>query len=297
MKFPWTTSIVDVLKNDSKLDEKLQHVAKCEFQNITKKNVFSVITFSLSLLAMVKHKEDISKVVEELGPALTHKEVDIRLKGTKFLSDLLRSLPHDLLNETQISFIVTFYCDRMKDHHSIAPQVISGLLTIVKMKQLPRTCPVQILQQLFANIPCQSQVRGDRSNIFYIIQHLSDNFQPELEAMGADFIYGVIQAVEGERDPRNLVFLFEFMPRFISSYSLRHLTEEMFEVFSCYFPIDFHPSPKDPQAITRDGLAKKLASCLCASKNFAEFCFPLALEKLDSDLSVAKLDSLNLLVG
>lgn len=30
MKFPWTTSIVDVLKSDSKLDEKLQHVAKCE---------------------------------------------------------------------------------------------------------------------------------------------------------------------------------------------------------------------------------------------------------------------------
>lgn len=29
MKFPWTTSIVDVLKSDSKLDDKLQHVAKC----------------------------------------------------------------------------------------------------------------------------------------------------------------------------------------------------------------------------------------------------------------------------
>lgn len=251
----------------------------------------------LKLLAMVQHKEDISKVVEELEPALTHKEVEIRLKGTKFLSDLLRNLPYDLLTETQISFIASFYCDRMKDHHSIAPQVVSGILAIVKMKNVPRTSPVSILQHLFANIPCQSQVRGDRSIIFSIIQHLSDNYQPELEAMGADFIYGVIQAVEGERDPRNLVFLFEFMPRFINSYSLRHLTEEMFEVFSCYFPIDFHPSQNDPMAITRDGLAEKLSTCLCASKSFAEFCFPLALEKLDSDLSVAKLDSLNLLVG
>lgn len=185
----------------------------------------------------------------------------------------------------------------MKDHHSIAPQVVSGLLAIVKMKNLPRTAPVLILQNLFANIPCQSQVRGDRANIFSIIQHLSDNFQPELEAMGADFIYGVIQAVESERDPRNLVFLFEFMPRFISSYPLRHLTEEMFEVFSCYFPIDFHPSPNDPMAITRDGLAEKLSSCLCASKDFADHCFVLALEKLEGDLSVAKLDSLHLLVS
>jgi hypothetical protein len=30
MKFPWTTSIVDVLKDDNKVDEKLEHVAKCE---------------------------------------------------------------------------------------------------------------------------------------------------------------------------------------------------------------------------------------------------------------------------
>ena len=250
-----------------------------------------------NFLALVQHKEDISKVVEELGPALTHKEVDIRLKGTMFLSNLLISLPNDLMDEKQLTFISAFYCDRMKDHHSIAPQVISGLLAVIKMKNLSRASPVMILQQLFANIPCQSQVRGDRANIFSIIQYLSDNFQPELTAMGVDFVYGVVQACEGERDPRNLVFLFEFLPRFISNFPLRHLTEEMFEVFSCYFPIDFHPSPNDPQAITRDVLAGKLSTCLCASKDFAESCFTLALEKLDSDLSVAKLDSLNLLVS
>jgi DNA repair/transcription protein MET18/MMS19 len=247
--------------------------------------------------ALSQHKDDISKVVEELGPALTHKEVDIRLKGMKFLSDLLKKLPSDLLDEKQLQFIVTFYCDRMKDHHSIVPQVICGLVEIVDMKNLPRNAPVQILQQTFANIPCQSQVRGDRGNIFTLLQQLSDRYQPELDAMGADFVYGVIQAVEGERDPRNLVFLFDFMPRFIQTYKLRHLTEEMFEVFSCYFPIDFHPSPNDPQAITRDKLAEKLATCLCASKGFAEYCYPLALEKLEGDLTVAKLDSLNLLVS
>ena len=250
-----------------------------------------------SFVALVQHKEDISKVVEELGPALTHKDADVRLLGTKFLSNLLQNLPNDLLSEQQVEFITKFYCDRMKDHHSIAPQVIIGLLAIVKMTNLPKSAPVLILQQLFANIPCQNQVRGDRANIFSLIQYLADKYQPEFEAMGADFIYGVIQAVEGERDPRNLVFLFEYMPRFISTYSLRHLTEEMFEVFSCYFPIDFHPSPNDPQAITRDFLALKLSSCLCASQGFAESCFTLALEKLDTDMKVAKLDSLNLLVS
>ena len=215
----------------------------------------------------------------------------------KFLSDILKTLPEELLNATQLNFITTFYCDRMKDHHSIAPQVINGLLAIIKMQQLPRELPVTILQHLFQNIPCQSQLRGDRANIFLIIQCLADNYVPEMTTMGADFIYGVINAMDGERDPRNLLFLFEYMPKFMASYSLRHLSEEMFEVFSCYFPIDFHPSPNDPEAITRDLLAEKLSQCLCSSKDFAEACTTLALEKLDSDLKVAKLDSLQLLVS
>jgi DNA repair/transcription protein MET18/MMS19 len=232
-----------------------------------------------------------------LGPALTHKETDIRLKGTKFLSDLLKSIPIDFLTQTQIEFITQFYCDRMKDHHSIAPEVINGVLAIVKMKNIPHNLAPIILQQLTTNIPCQSQTRGDRSNIFQIVQVLSENCQTELEAMGADFIYNVIQTVDGERDPRNLLFLFEFMPKFISSYPLKHFVEEMFEVFSCYFPIDFHPSPNDPKAITRDLLSEKLELCLCAHKEFAQYCYPLALEKLDTDLTVAKLDSLSLMVS
>lgn len=247
--------------------------------------------------ALVKKRGDISMVLEELGPALTHKDTEIRLKAMKFFSDLLKNIPNDFLKQEQLTFIIQFYCDRMKDHHSIAPQVICGLLAIVQMKNFPRSNIVQILQLLFAQIPCQSQVRNDRANIFSIIQHVSDNFQPELEAWGTDYVYGVIQAIDGERDPRNLLFLFEFMPRFISTYPLKHFNEEMFEVFSCYFPIDFHPSPNDPKAITRDLLAEKLKTCLCASKDFAQFCYPLALEKLDSELTVAKLDSLSLLVS
>lgn len=245
----------------------------------------------------MKKRGDISVVVEELGPALTNKETDIRLKGTQFLSNLLKALPNDFLNQLQIEFIVKFYVDRMKDHHSIFPEIINGIMAIVKMKNFPQKQAPEVLNQMFSQIPCQSQTRGDRTNIFTIIQILSENCHDELEALGADFIYGVIQQIDGERDPRNLLFLFEFMPKFINSYPLKHFTEEMFEVFSCYFPIDFHPSPNDPKAITRDALAEKLEVCLCANKDFAQPCYTLALEKLDTDLTVAKLDSLSLMVS
>ncbi|XP_067215509.1 MMS19 nucleotide excision repair protein homolog isoform X2 [Linepithema humile] len=47
--------------------------------------------------------------------------------------------------------------------------------------------------------------------------------------------------------------------------------------------------------VTREDLAKKLAPCLCAVPDFADYCIPLIIEKSYSSLRVAKLDSLNLL--
>lgn len=126
---------------------------------------------------------------------------------------------------------------------------------------------------------------------------------------------GIISAVDGERNPRNLVLLFNWFPKFLKTVNLGHLTEETFEILACYFPVDFKAPTQDPnvrkicaiyhlstvnvllQPITRETLADSLAPCLTAIPQFAEFCFSLALEKLDSSLEIAKLDSLKLLVN
>lgn len=47
--------------------------------------------------------------------------------------------------------------------------------------------------------------------------------------------------------------------------------------------------------VTREDLAEKLAPCLCAVLEFADYCLPLIIDKSYSTLRVAKLDSLNLL--
>lgn len=118
-----------------------------------------------------------------------------------------------------------------------------------------------------------------------------------MKTLGPDFLYGVITSMDGERDPRNLLFLFNFLPKFLEKIPLGHLVEEMFEVISCYYPIDFHPSPNDPAPVTRDDLAAALCPCLCAIPEFAEHCLVLLIEKLDSSLRIAKIDSLILLVS
>lgn len=69
--------------------------------------------------------------MEELGPFVTEKDVKIREKGICALSIILFYLPKDFLNEAELGFITSFYCDRLKDHHNIIPVVLKGILSIV----------------------------------------------------------------------------------------------------------------------------------------------------------------------
>jgi DNA repair/transcription protein MET18/MMS19 len=68
----------------------------------------------------------------------------------------------------------------------------------------------------------------------------TENSVTELKLLGPDFVFGVISMVDGERDPRNLLQLFSMFPHFIRTFPLGHLTEEMFEIMACYFPVDFY---------------------------------------------------------
>ena len=234
-------------------------------------------------------------VVEELGPFLIEKDVSLREKGINALSTILSHLPNDFLNETELCFLTKFYCDRLKDHHTIIPTVLKGILTIVQMNHLPKDSPAHILRAFFDNVQCQSQSASDRYNIYLILTILLQNRTEDLKSMGPDLIYAIINTIDGERDPKNLILIFTILPHFMKEFSLGHLTEEMFEVISCYFPVDFNSSGAQGLQITREDLAEKLAPCLCAVPEFACHCIPLILDKLFSNVKVAKMDSLNLL--
>ncbi|XP_055375372.1 MMS19 nucleotide excision repair protein isoform X2 [Condylostylus longicornis] len=267
------SDIKDSFKNDEALELKVKEITK----------------------DLKDGKYDISNFVESIGFALTSSAIEDRVNGTRLLSAVLNGIPEDALSDGQVKFIVDFYCDRIKDHHNVYPHIINGLLSIIQMKNLPEGSVTKIYVAFFQNLACQSQIRSDREKIFKIFKITSEKNSKELIKMGGDFLYGVINAIDGERDPRNLEFIFNFMPEFINKYPLLHLAEEMFEIFACYFPIDFNPSKTDPSSITRDNLANSLCNCLVASSEFIKFAVPLALEKLESDLITAKLDSMELL--
>lgn len=130
-------------------------------------------TFSSFQIDIGAKKLDLIGFVEALGPHLTTTDVDIRAKTMHLLSSTLSNLDADFLNAVQLNFITTFYCDRLKDHHSVVPNTLTGIEALIKMPNLPDECAARLLQAIFQNVPCQSQVRDDRSRIFRIIAGLT----------------------------------------------------------------------------------------------------------------------------
>ncbi|CAD0201665.1 unnamed protein product [Chrysodeixis includens] len=245
---------------------------------------------------IISGRLDIADLVENMAGVLTNKDPENRAKGMSFYTKILKGLPNDYLNDLQVKFISKFYIDRLKDNHRVIPPVIEGYSVLIDMTEYNIDNCRDFLTVLFREVTCQSQLRQDRYTIYLIIKKLCEKDIDYVKNLGPDFVYGVISAMDGERDPRNLVFLFEFLQFFLKSVPLGHLAEEMFDVISCYYPIDFHPSPEDPAAVTREQLANGLCPCLCAVQEFGESCIILLVEKLDSNLRLAKIDSLRLLL-
>lgn len=242
-------------------------------------------------------KFKILDVVESLGSCLTSTEPRTRARGVQLLSQTLQQC-YSLLTEKEVQVLTVFYENRLKDHHLLAPPVLQGLKALSMSQVLPKGLAVSILKALFQEVHVQSLMQIDRHSVYSIISNFMESREEELKGLGSDFTYGFIQAMDGEKDPRNLLLAFKLARDIIvKKFAMGPFVEEFFEVTSCYFPIDFSPPTSDPHGITQEELVLSLRAVLTATTQFAEFFLPLLIEKLDSDMQSAKLDSLQTLTA
>uniref|UniRef100_A0A671TVJ1 MMS19 nucleotide excision repair protein n=1 Tax=Sparus aurata TaxID=8175 RepID=A0A671TVJ1_SPAAU len=232
------------------------------------------------------------QLVEALGLSLTSSQPHTRARGVQLLSEVLQEC-YGGLTEREVEVLIAFYENRLKDHYVITPPVLQGLRALTKCTALPPGSAVSMLRSLFQDVHVQVRLAFVKQNCVF----LCDSFT-ELKGLGADFVFGFVQSMDGERDPRNLLLAFQIAKSIVHrGYDLGKFTEELFEVTSCYFPIDFSPPPNDPHGITREELILTLRDVLAGTPQFAEFLLPLIIEKLDSDVQSAKLDSLQTLTA
>uniref|UniRef100_A0A803SSI7 MMS19 nucleotide excision repair protein n=1 Tax=Anolis carolinensis TaxID=28377 RepID=A0A803SSI7_ANOCA len=211
------------------------------------------------------------------------------------LSEVLMQC-YSLLQEQEVTHLVLFYENRLKDHHLVIPSVLQGLEALSMCEALASGLAVSVLKAIFQEVHVQSLLQLDRHTVYSIIINFMSSREAELKSLGADFTFGFIQVMDGEKDPRNLLIAFQIVRDIIvKGYALGPFAEELFEVTSCYFPIDFNPPPNDAHGIQRGDLIVSLRAVLTATPIFAEFLLPLLIEKMDSDVQSAKLDSLQTL--
>ncbi|XP_077482044.1 MMS19 nucleotide excision repair protein homolog [Stigmatopora argus] len=244
----------------------------------------------------VKNKEfTVLQLVEALGLSLTSTHPQTRARGVKLLSEVLEDCYGDLTKK-EVEVLVAFYENRLKDHHVTTPPVLQGLGILTKCPLLPPGAAISILKSVFQDVHVQSLTLLDRAAVYKMLINIMDTREAELKNLGADFVFGFVQSMDGERDPRNLLLAFQIAKKIVHrGYNLGTFSEELFEVTSCYFPIDFTPPPNDPHGIMRDELIQELRQVLAGTPKFAKFLLPLIIEKLDSDVQSAKLDSLQTL--
>uniref|UniRef100_A0A8C5B099 MMS19 nucleotide excision repair protein n=1 Tax=Gadus morhua TaxID=8049 RepID=A0A8C5B099_GADMO len=228
------------------------------------------------------------------SPSLTSNTPHTRARGVQLLSLVIQQCYGDL-SESEVEVLIAFYENRLKDHYVIIPFVLQGLKALVSgFSLLPAGSAVSMLRSLFQDTHVQVSLHCP-----FVFELFTCSFySPELKGLGADFVFGFVQSMDGERDPRNLVLAFQIANNIIHrGYDLGKFAEELFEVTSCYFPVDFSPPPNDPHGITQETLILSLRAVLAGTPRFAEFLLPLIIEKLDSDIQSAKIDSLQTLVS
>uniref|UniRef100_A0A8C9VZR5 MMS19 nucleotide excision repair protein n=1 Tax=Scleropages formosus TaxID=113540 RepID=A0A8C9VZR5_SCLFO len=236
----------------------------------------------------------ILQLVEALGPTLTSSQSQTRARGIQLLSHVLSECS-GRLSEKEVEVLVAFYENRLKDDYVVTPHVLHGIKAL--SPAWPPGLAISVLKSLFQDVHVQvsSSTFQPHAVPTFLFPCL---YSTELKGLGADFVFGFVQAMDGERDPRNLLLAFQIARNILHrGYELGSFTEELFEVTSCYFPIDFSPPPNDPHGITQQELILALRAVLTGTVCFAEFLLPLVIEKLDSDIQSAKLDSLQTLAA
>ena len=139
-----------------------------------------------------------------------------------------------------------------------------------------------------------------RKQCFEIFTILLAKNKAAVVQLQGDFVFHVMQAIDGEKDPRNLLLVFNLMHSIVIAMpkDFERFAEECFELISSYFPITFKQKTditvEDP--VTSDDLRKALDNCFAACPSFAPYAVPFFLEKLSSSLVDAKLQTFHVIL-
>lgn len=168
-----------------------------------------------------------------MGEILTNTDPFIRAKGAHVLasvinssgssastgvgkangkSNLLQPTPnatHRLICILIGSVLLNFLLDRMYDKPSV-PYILDALTGLVQGEAILKVDLLEIPKRMFAELTVQSFQHTVRYTALRLLDLvLENNLDGLVKTMNNEFLFGYIQALDGEKDPRNLMLAFK----------------------------------------------------------------------------------------
>ncbi|KAI8838884.1 Dos2-interacting transcription regulator of RNA-Pol-II-domain-containing protein [Chytriomyces cf. hyalinus JEL632] len=231
-----------------------------------------------------------------MSEALASSDPFERARATAFLSSVLSDgdaawLRSDKADKNTVSVLMDFYSSRLHDQTSVA-DLLHGILALLASPVVTRNSAISLARAMFSELNNQNFAQNVRFSVYSVLNLLLKFHLEAMKYLGDNFIAGFLVAMDGEKDPRNILISFGIIHTIIQNFNIDEKFEDIFESIYCYFPITFRPPPNDPYGITSADLKVQLRRCFAASPLFGPLAWPILLEKLTSTSDNAKLDAM-----
>lgn len=229
------------------------------------------------MTSVVMGTYSVPQIIQELGPHLTHESEVRRRKAIAFLSEVVREcVVRGLeLSQNAIDSLSTFFIARLDDGPCI-PQVLRGIVSLQQL--LGDRAQAEMSWTVLKKSNTQALRQKSREDIYGIACRGLAWETPE-EAL--EFTNSLVSAIDGEKDPRNLVICFNLLSTVLESTAglLGPSLEDAFDVFACYFPITFETMSDDPFEVSSDELVQGLRRCFASHEALSSHSLPFLLDK------------------
>ncbi|XWS20223.1 hypothetical protein CRYUN_Cryun31cG0081600 [Craigia yunnanensis] len=257
-----------------------------------------------AIASLLKNNQlTIETLVREMEGYLTTTDNIVRARGILLLGEVLVHLASKPLDAAAVHSLIGFFTDRLADWRALRGALV-GCLALLRRKSsggmVSGSDAKAVAESYLQNLQVQSLGQYERKLCFELLECLLELYPNAVASLGDNLIYGICEAVDGEKDPHCLMLTFhiiEVLSRLFPDPcgSLASFGQDLFEILGCYFPIHFtHPKGEDAN-IKRDDLARALMLAFSSTPLFEPFAIPLLLEKLSSSIPSAKVDSLRYL--
>ncbi|KAL0562327.1 hypothetical protein IC582_002781 [Cucumis melo] len=245
----------------------------------------------------------IETLVREMGMYLTITDNIIRGRGILLLGELLACLTSKPLDSATIHSLIAFFTERLADWKALRGALV-GCLALMRRKTnvgtISQNDAKSVAQSYFQNLQVQSLGQHDRKLSFELLACLLEHYPDAVVSLGDDLVYGICEAIDGEKDPHCLLLTFRIVELVAKLFpdpsgTLASSSSDLFEFLGCYFPIHFTHGKEEDIDVRRNDLSQALMRAFSSTPLFEPFAIPLLLEKLSSSLPLAKIDSLKYL--